>query len=1622
MYPPPKLSSQLVYVGYEYEHCQHIIWSTISTRMSGFQMDISEFANWNLQIHHRLNLNDKIIQLGSGGAVDLQQDVYLREAFGKHGQIRTEPACQDSSKTGENCSNNLLKQPVSFTAGADGSLYIGDADLVRRLKPDGTSVVLFRLPAKQASAAGKTNPTSYVYHLQFSAYDGHLYLANSESFQILKLLSQDNVEQPETNFEVVAGNGLRCFHSEDADQCGDGGPAIEAKLSHPKGIVFSADNSMYFADGTSVRRISRKGLIYTIVGASVTNHKLKPFNCDYLQPTTGHTSGFKENLKESKENPLYARLSARKVKLSWPTQLAINPLNNLLYILDEGHVIYELTADHRLKVASGRPAHCSSVNDLGLITSFAFKSTGDMYISLISSGLHQIKLLTTDGSVKHYLGERAIDHEQHPDENAHDLKAANSFASYYDQLINSHLNECLATGDPDECQAYLNYESLIYQNKTAKSPARQAKQFKISAITVTGDNLVHIMDAQNYQILSVKLILEEDRQHFSVLNGLTEELYLFNKHGLHLSTLNALTGKTIYTFAYDQNTSAGRLVSVADSSNNKISFVRQQGRLASIVSANGQKARVLLNAKGQLEQIIEEDGLKTHFDYDENSLLLSRSDNLGINYYYEYDRFGRLVSIIKPSGMRLDLNYRQGAEGASIYSRQTGLIERKEANLLQLQFRLNGDHQRLLTNGAELNLSDLANSNYLISNAFNQTVHLSSSPAQGPISVQPTNSAMQQSNTVRQVIYSRLPGETRRTQISWSIDVKFKANGYEHEDDEIVAVERALSIEGNRILSIEYDRTANREIMYNNSRRPFLMIQYDNSSRPIQWLNTETRLPLNVIYDRQGRLAGWQQGTKISETFVYDRNGLLSEIKYPDMSSIKYVYQNEDDLAGQKKHFSNAQDQLPANLKPTKIILRSGKEFYYKFDQKAGLKEIWTPKPGTKHQFKFTISLGYYKLHYGPPGYDFSNGYIVYFDDQLRPIMEQHCNAYSKVLYRYNQLNGQLSEIVYGGGKVVHSYEDQLLANEYWLEGDDQVEISYQYKHLKLPVSLQLQYSTTYKLFAFRFQYTYDSFSRKTSVRSSIVNSNTSAGDIAKPAANNYVNSISYQYNEKTGKLEQFGPFKIVDHHDFLRKQNESLISDGIATFSKVYDSINHKLKQFSLTIRDREVHRIIYNLNANNAIVSKKRFAKLNNQHNLRSSQTNFSYDLDEQLIEMKSEREHWRFQYDDNFNLVGIQYLQNRIEITIDHAKDRISNFGDTPYLYDERGYLVRRGEEVFSYNAFGLLISINKLTKHNEINYLYDSRGRLSARIDNFGNHTQYIYGDIKRPQLLTHLIQFNVERSAAEPQSQSRPLITSYIYDDSNLLIAFTTSVPNLASATAGEPAGKQLYYVVCDQSGSPTNVYSQTGELVKEITRSPFGHILFDSNPSIYLPVGFHAAISEPLISVVFFGRYVYDTLVGQFLQPNYGQILNAGIIEPKYLSAYRYARNDPINLDLFSLSRTDRYDLNKWIQHQGIDLSGFDLQLSRFIDQDDQHFSKLLSNVEDVVYNYRKSGALQRKQLSNFNYGSSEQFDALSYSVNMISTALPLPNIALNSDFLCKLALNSMNFGRISFMKKSQVS
>lgn len=84
--------------------------------------------------------------------------------------------------------------------------------------------------------------------------NGHLYVADETRDQILERL-------PNGRFIVVAGTGRSGFS-------GDGGPAVDAKIDDPGGMVFGPHGTLYFADqgNDRVRAISRKGTITTVAG------------------------------------------------------------------------------------------------------------------------------------------------------------------------------------------------------------------------------------------------------------------------------------------------------------------------------------------------------------------------------------------------------------------------------------------------------------------------------------------------------------------------------------------------------------------------------------------------------------------------------------------------------------------------------------------------------------------------------------------------------------------------------------------------------------------------------------------------------------------------------------------------------------------------------------------------------------------------------------------------------------------------------------------------------------------------------------------------------------------------------------------------------------------------------------------------------------------------------------------------------------------------------------------------------------------------------------------------------------------------------------------------------------
>ena len=81
---------------------------------------------------------------------------------------------------------------------------------------------------------------SYRYHLAHRTYTGELemrqtvYVSLPESHMIIMLKTVEKPSNIETNWVRVVGSGERCLPG-DIDNCGDGGKALDARLSYPKG-------------------------------------------------------------------------------------------------------------------------------------------------------------------------------------------------------------------------------------------------------------------------------------------------------------------------------------------------------------------------------------------------------------------------------------------------------------------------------------------------------------------------------------------------------------------------------------------------------------------------------------------------------------------------------------------------------------------------------------------------------------------------------------------------------------------------------------------------------------------------------------------------------------------------------------------------------------------------------------------------------------------------------------------------------------------------------------------------------------------------------------------------------------------------------------------------------------------------------------------------------------------------------------------------------------------------------------------------------------------------------------------------------------------------------------------
>uniref|UniRef100_A0A8C0FUU1 Teneurin-1 n=1 Tax=Bubo bubo TaxID=30461 RepID=A0A8C0FUU1_BUBBB len=796
------LAEAMVSVGYEYETCpDFILWEKRTVILQGFEMDASNLGGWSINKHHVLNPQSGIVHKGNGENMFISQQPPVISTVMGNGHQR--------SVSCSNCNglalNSKLFAPVALASGPDGSVYIGDFNFVRRIFPSGNSIGILEL--RNRDTRHSTSP-AHKYYLAVDPVSESLYLSDTNTRKVYKAKSLMETKDLAKNADVVAGTGDQCLPF-DQSHCGDGGKASEASLNSPRGITVDKHGFIYFVDGTMIRKIDENGVITTIIGSNGLT-STQPLSCD---------SG----------------MDITQVRLEWPTDLTVNPLDNSLYVLDN-NIVLQISENRRVRIIAGRPIHCQVPGiDHFIISKVAIHSTLESARAIAVSHSGILYIAETD--------ERKINRIQQ---------------------VTTNGEISIIAGAPSDCDCKIDPNCDCFSGDGGY--AKDAKLKAPSSLAVSPDDTLYVADLGNVRIRAVsrnKAHLS-DTNMYEIASPADQELYQFTINGTHLHTLNLITRDYIYNFTYSGE---GDIGTITSSNGNSVHIRRDTSGLPLwVVVPGGQVYWLTISSNGVLKRVYAQGYNLALMTYPGNTgLLATKSDENGWTTVYEYDSDGHLTNATFPTGevssfhsdvekltrVELDTSNRENVITATNFSATSTIYTLKQDNTQNI-YRVSPDGSLRVTfaSGMEITL--------------NTEPHILAgvvSPTLGKCNIS-------------------LPGEHNSNLIEWR-------QRREQTKGNISTFERRLRVRN--LLSIDFDHVTRTGKIYDDHRKFTLRIMYDQTGRPILWSPISKYNEVNITYSHSGLVTYIQRGTW-TEKMEYDPSGNIISRTWADGKIWSYTY------------------------------------------------------------------------------------------------------------------------------------------------------------------------------------------------------------------------------------------------------------------------------------------------------------------------------------------------------------------------------------------------------------------------------------------------------------------------------------------------------------------------------------------------------------------------------------------------------------------------------------------------------------------------------------------------------------------------------------------------------------
>jgi RHS repeat-associated protein len=630
---------------------------------------------------------------------------------------------------------------------------------------------------------------------------------------------------------------------------GDGGPATSAQLSNPKGVALGADGSLYIADFNN-HRIRR--VAPTGIITTIAGNGTTTSNTvssGFTGPATSAAVPFPTNVVVAADGSLY---------------IADGPISRV----DQSGTIRLVAggdAANIYDVVDGALASKSCTNADGL----ALAADGSLYFGEQGGcfgNRKDVRRLDPDGTLRLMVGNR---------------------------LTGCSRSQCSATDGSLATQALLNSPKGL-----AFGPD--------GTLYIAEDNSSDVVKvAPGYPGLSLASTL--------VASEGGTEVYQFDANGRHQKTLDAMSGKTLLSFAYD---SVGHVQSVTDGSGNVTTVQRNgSGQPTGVLAAFGQLTTLTTDGAGNMASVADPAGqvVRLYASTSAAGILDSLVDPRGGRHPFVFDTLGRLLQDSDPAGGSVSLALTSGDTSYTV-TESTAL---GRTTTYQVTRSASGAEKRVVTPPTTLATTSTKYSNdSTVTTTPDGTVTTSVNGKEPRFGVQ-APVLKQLRIALPSGLASNVTG-SRVATLATATDLF-----------SLTAQTDSLVVNGNLFLT-GYDPTVRRYTATSpEGRQSFTTVDSLGRAKVVRTPGLDS---LVYSYDSHGRLSQVQTGGRVV-SYAYDSRGRLLS--------------TTDPVGRQDSLFYDSADRL------TRHVLPGGREVDFAYDSSGNLTSV-TPPGRTAHGFGYT--------------------------------------------------------------------------------------------------------------------------------------------------------------------------------------------------------------------------------------------------------------------------------------------------------------------------------------------------------------------------------------------------------------------------------------------------------------------------------------------------------------------------------------------------------------------------------------------------------------------------------------------------------------------------------------------